>query len=94
MVGKYPQGSYAVVAHEIQSEWIFLQRVTKGMGQGFAGMGKVPPEIFCLVFSLEDKNPPFLCCRIYKNFFGKEIRAGPTKTCDIISRERYKLATR
>ena len=27
-VGKYHQDSYAAVVHAIQSEWIFLQRVT------------------------------------------------------------------
>ena len=36
--GKYPQVSYAAVVSEIQSEWIFLQRVTWYTGGAFAGV--------------------------------------------------------
>ena len=36
ITGKYLQEIYAVVVHTIQSEWIFLQRVTKNTGETFA----------------------------------------------------------
>ena len=40
-VGKHPQESYAVVVCVIQSEWIFLQHVTKETGYAFAGSEKL-----------------------------------------------------
>ena len=50
--GKFPQESYAAVVHEIQSEWIFLQRVTWDMGDAFTGVEKMIRETFlpCLFF--------------------------------------------
>ena len=39
--GKYPQESYAIVVRAIQSEWIFLQRVTWDTGDPFAGVEKI-----------------------------------------------------
>ena len=50
--GKYPQESYAAVLCEIQSEWIFIQRVTWDTGDLFAGVEKMIREIFlpCLFF--------------------------------------------
>ena len=45
-VGKFPQESYFAVAHVIQLEWIFLQRVKKNMGYVFAGVKKVIWENF------------------------------------------------
>ena len=45
-VGEYPQESYAAVAHVIQSEWIFLQRVTWDMGGAFAVVEKMIRETF------------------------------------------------
>ena len=36
--GKNPQEIYAVVVCEIQSEWIFLQRVTNNTRDKFAGV--------------------------------------------------------
>ena len=50
-MGRYPQESYAAVARVIQSEWIFLQRVTWDTGVPFAGMekmlwGKNCPSLF------------------------------------------------
>ena len=41
MTGKYPQPSYAQVVHTIQSEWIFLQCVTKNTGYEFAGEERI-----------------------------------------------------
>ena len=38
---KYPQESYAAVVCSIQSEWIFLQRVTWYTGGAFAGVEKM-----------------------------------------------------
>ena len=40
-VGKYPQESYTTVVRAIQSDWIFLQRVTWDTGDAFAGVEKV-----------------------------------------------------
>ena len=39
--GKYSQESYAAVVRTIQSEWIFLQRVTWDTGDVFAGVEKI-----------------------------------------------------
>ena len=39
-VEKYPQESYAAVVHAIQSEWIFLQRVTWDIGDAFRRSGE------------------------------------------------------
>ena len=44
--GKYIQESYAAVVHEIQSEWIFLQRVTWDTGDAFAGVEKIIRKTF------------------------------------------------
>ena len=44
--GKYPQESCAAVAHAIQSEWIFLQRVTWYTGDMFARVDKTIQENF------------------------------------------------
>ena len=56
-IGKYLQDSYAVVAHAIQPEWIFLQHVTWDTGSAFAGVEKMIWEKIFLVFSSERKNP-------------------------------------
>ena len=45
-VGKYPQEITAAVIRAIQSGWIFLQRVTKDMGQAFTGVEKLLRETF------------------------------------------------
>ena len=45
-VGKYPQESYAAVVPTIQSEWIFLQRVTWDTGDLFAGVEKMIRKTF------------------------------------------------
>ena len=49
--GKYTHESYATVVHAIQSEWIFLQRVTWDTGDAFAGAEKMIQETFlpCLL---------------------------------------------
>ena len=39
--GQYPQEIYATVVRVIQSEWIFLQRVTWDMGDTFTGVEKI-----------------------------------------------------
>ena len=39
--GKCPQESYAAVAHAIQPEWIFLQRVTWDTGDALAVVEKM-----------------------------------------------------
>ena len=44
--GKYPQESYAAVVHMIQSEWIFIQRVTWDTEDEFAGLEKILWENF------------------------------------------------
>ena len=44
--GKYPQESYAEVIRAIQSEWIFLQRVTWDTGYAFMGVKKMIRETF------------------------------------------------
>ena len=43
---KYPQESYATVVRVIQSEWIFLQRVTWDTGDLLVGLGKMIRETF------------------------------------------------
>ena len=45
-MGKYPQESYTVVLRAIQSEWIFLQRVTWNSGDAFRGVEKMIRENF------------------------------------------------
>ena len=45
-LGKYPQEIYAAVVCEIQSEWIFSQRVTRNMGDSFSGIEKLTQETF------------------------------------------------
>ena len=44
--GNYPQEIYAAVVCEIQSEWIFLHRVTWDTGDLFAGVEKMIRETF------------------------------------------------
>ena len=44
--GKYTQESYPPVVSAIQSESIFLQRVTWYMGDAFAGVQKIIRETF------------------------------------------------
>ena len=56
-VGKYLQESYAAVVRAIQSDWIFLQRVTWYTKDVFTGVEKMIMEIFCLVFSSERQKP-------------------------------------
>ena len=46
--GKYSQESYDAVAHVIQSEWIFMQRVTWDMVNAFAVSEKMLWETFLL----------------------------------------------
>ena len=46
ITGKYPKYIYAVVVCEIQSEWIFLERVTWDTGDTFAGAEKIIWETF------------------------------------------------
>ena len=54
-VDRYPLYSYSIVACTVQSEWIFLQHVTKDILQAFKGLGKVLWGKICLVFSLKEK---------------------------------------
>ena len=44
--GKYPQESYATMVRAIQSEWIFLQRVTWDTEDAFLGVDKMIQETF------------------------------------------------
>ena len=44
--GKYPQESYATVSHSIQSELIYIQRITWGTGCVSAGVQKMLQETF------------------------------------------------
>ena len=62
MADKYPQESYSAVAHEIQSECIFLKRVTKDTGQAFTGMEKVLRETFLphIFFGKSKTLPPIV----------------------------------
>ena len=46
MAKNYPQEIYAAVAHAAQSEYIFLQRVKKDMGQVFIGMERFLQDNF------------------------------------------------
>ena len=50
---KYHQESYATVVCVVQSDWIFLQCVTKETVKAFTGLGKLCRKPFCLVFYLE-----------------------------------------
>ena len=43
---KYPQDIYAVVDRAVQSEWIFLQRVTKEKENVFTGLENFLQETF------------------------------------------------
>ena len=45
----------------VQSEWIFLQCVTKDTVKSFTGWENFYRKLFCLVFYLEIKNPPPNC---------------------------------
>ena len=82
-MGGFPQGSYSVVVVEIQSEWIFLQSMTKDTGHLFLGVKKI----------MWGKKLPPSHCKRSKYASGKEIRVGHTEPCDISRRELYKLAT-
>ena len=56
-VGKYPQESYATVIRAIQSEWIFLQRVTWDTGDAFAVVEKmIRGKLFASSFLWKDEN--------------------------------------
>ena len=58
--GKYPQESYAAVVRKIQSEWIFIQRVTWDTGDSFAGVEKMIWETFLphLFFKIRKPSHP------------------------------------
>ena len=60
--GKYPQESYAAVVCAIQSEWVFLQRVTRDMGDAFVVVKKMIWETFLphLFFGKTKTLTPFL----------------------------------
>ena len=44
--GKCPQESYSAVVRAIQSEWIFIQRITWDTGDSFAGVDKMICKTF------------------------------------------------
>ena len=60
--GKYPQESNLAVVRAIQSERIFLQRVTKNTRYSFAGVEKLLRETFlsCLFFRKSISLPPIV----------------------------------
>ena len=58
-MGKYPQESSNTVVRAIQSKCIFLQRVTTGTGDAFAGMEKMIWETF-LPLLLFGKTKPLI----------------------------------
>ena len=60
MAEKYPQESYTWVAHAIQSEWIFLQRMSKNTEDVFAGVDNLLWETFlpCIFFRKPKSLPP------------------------------------
>ena len=54
---KYPQEIYATVVRAIQSEWIFLKRVTNNTGDAFSGEGKMIQEtILPFLFFVKSKS--------------------------------------
>ena len=55
--GKYPQERYAAMVCVIQSEWIFLQRLTMDMGTRLRYWRRLFRKSFCLIFSSERQNP-------------------------------------
>ena len=60
--GKYPQESSAAVVRAIQSEWIFIQRITWDTGDELAGEEKMIWETFlpCLFFGNKKPLPPIV----------------------------------
>ena len=60
--GKYTQEYYSAVVRVIQSEWIFLQRVTKNTGCVFAGVENLLWETFFphLFFGKSKSIPPIV----------------------------------
>ena len=56
-VGNYTHQSSTMVISVIQSECIFLKRVTKDTGQAFVGLEKFMQQDVLLVFSLENCKP-------------------------------------
>ena len=44
--GKYPQENYDMILRAIQSECIFLQKITKNTGDVFSGVEKPLQETF------------------------------------------------
>ena len=72
---KYPQESYATVVCAIQSECIFLQRVSWDTGDGFAGLEKMIREPFLLHLFFGNKIP-LTHCRGSKYNYGQEIWIG------------------
>ena len=89
---KYPQESYSAVDRVVQSEWIFLQCVTKETVEAFTGLGNLYGKPFCLVFSLEiEILPPNY--RSSKYISGEEIWNGLTESCDVSTGEMHYLGT-
>ena len=77
---KYPQESYSAVDHAVQSEWIFLQHVSKYTGQAFTGLKMFCGKTFYLYFLRKIYPPPNNSRSKY--VYGKEIRNGLTESCE------------
>ena len=91
--GKYPHESYAAVVHAIQSEWIFLQRFARAIGDSFSPGEDDLGKLFASSFIRKDENPlPFH--RISKYNAGQESRTGTPESSDVISGELLKLHVR
>ena len=91
MADRYPQKSYAAMAHAVQSEWIFMKCVMKDTVQVFKGLeifmqGNFLPRLF---FGKPKILPPN--CRISKYVAGEEIRNGITEPCDVGTGEIHQL---
>ena len=83
---KYPQQINAATACVVQSEWIFLQLITKDMGQAFVGLEKNSSSF------LWKNKKPFSNFRSSKYISGTEIRSETTESRDISKGEIHQFA--
>ena len=75
----------------IQSEWIFLQRVTWNTGGAFAGVEKIIWEKICLILFSERQNS-LVHCRVSKYDVNQDIWIGTPESSDVRKVEVTKLS--
>ena len=79
------------MAQAIQSQWIFLKRVTKNTGYVFAGVDKLLWDIFASPL-LHKNEISLIHSRNLKFVTSQEIRTGPIKPGDVSQLEITRFA--